>query len=126
MKPTYLILTFILFMFSWQKVSHNGNLDGRWQLMTIEKNDGSIENPVQIYYSIQLNLINLTHAHGVYLIGYFHHMGDSLHICMRETNKQTVALFGLNDTLQSFAIEQLTKKRMILRSSSNRLLFRKF
>ena len=37
----------------------NGKLDGRWQLMTIEYNDGSIKECERIYCSIQLHLVEL-------------------------------------------------------------------
>lgn len=126
MKPFYLFVLIVLFITSCQKVSHNGKLDGMWQLIKIEENNGEANSPERMYYSFQLNLINLRQVGNLYLLGYFRQTKDSLYIVMRETTKEAVAPYGLSDTIQTFGIEQLTSKKMILYSPENRLYFRKF
>ena len=56
----------------------------------------------------------------------FQHIDDSLHIQMIRCTKKSVIPFGMNDTIQHFAVETLTKKKMILNSGYARLSFRKF
>lgn len=111
----------------------NGNLDGRWQLMTIDYHEnGQTEQPEYIYYDINLYLLKLWETKdidsnfGPRLFGRFSHVGDSLHVRMIHLTKAMVKPFGMNDTIQHFGVESLTKKKMVLNSRYARLQFRKF
>lgn len=126
MKKKYILLIFIVLISitSCQKASINGDLDGMWQLMKIEKKDTPVEVPVQLYYCIQLHMVQLQGAATCH--GTFSHKGDSIYIVIRGSNKNTVVSYGMNDTIQSFGIETLSSENMVLKSSYARLQFRKF
>ena len=111
----------------------NGHLDGRWQLMTIDYHEnGDVDNPQFTYYDVSLHVLKLWKttgedgSFGPSWLGRFNQEGDSLFIRMIRMNKKQVQSFGLNDTIQSFGVETLTRKTMILNSDYARLEFRKF
>ena len=126
MKKKYILLFFIVLtsITSCQKASINGDLDGMWQLMKIEKKDTPAEVPNQLYYCIQLHMVQLQGAAGC--SGTFSHKRDSIYLVIRGSNKNAVAAYGMNDTIQSFGIEALSSENMVLRSTYGRLQFRKF
>ena len=123
-KNILLIFIFLIGITSCQKASINGDLDGMWQLMKIEKKDKPAEVPGQLYYCIQLHMVQLQGAAGC--SGTFSHKGDSIYLVIRGSNKNSVAVYGMNDTIQSFGIEDLSSEKMILKSAYARLQFRKF
>ena len=126
MKKKYILLIFIFLISitSCQKASINGDLDGMWQLMKIEKKDKPAEVPGQLYYCIQLHMVQLQGAAGC--SGTFSYKKDSIHLVIRGSNKRDVAAYGMNDTIQSFCIENLSSKQLTLNSTYARLQFRKF
>lgn len=126
MKKKYILLIFIVLVSitSCQKASINGDLDGMWQLMKIEKKDKPAEVPNQLYYCIQLHMVQLqgaTMCHGI-----FSHKGDSIYLVIRGRYKNAVVAYGMNDTIQSFKIENINSEKMMLKSSYSRLSFRRF
>lgn len=115
------------------KMPMNGLLDGRWQLMAVERHaDGVIEYPAYTYYDIYLHLMELKRgsAEGaVPLMGKparFQQTADSLHVRMIGAKAKEMPPFGMNDTIQHFAIEELDDEAMKLNSDYARLTFRKF
>ena len=125
----------------------NGQLDGIWQLQTIERNnpDTIIRNKGDLFYSFQRHTILI----GDYnepndIIGQlkneqydclFERIGDS--IMMEEfqryyiENNDTPSLttlkrFGLYEKKNTFLIEELTIKRLVLRSDSAVLTMRRY
>jgi hypothetical protein len=126
MKKIVWLMGILLTMEACEKIPINGKLDGRWQLMNIEYPNGTSESPERTYYSVQLHMINLYKVGGANLYGTFAHEDDSLHIVMRQTVKEAVKSFGINDTIVSLGVETLTSNRMILSGSYARLSFRKF
>lgn len=139
-KIIYILLPF--FLFSCGKLPINGKLDGMWQLMEITHQDGKIEMPLKVYYSIQLKLIRFNRVHEGslhgsktdYYIGRFEHTGDSLSFYnirhLKNENMiatpEELAPFGLDGSTDRFKIEELTNSKMILISAGERLTFRKF
>ena len=126
MKKIYFIpLLFALASItSCQKASINGDLDGMWQLMKIEKKDKPAEVPTQLYYCIQLHMVQLQGSKVCH--GTFNYQNDSIHIVIRNCQIRDVAAYGMNDTIQSFCIENLSSKQLTLNSTYARLQFRKF
>lgn len=113
----------------------NGKMDGRWQLMTIEYNDGKIEECQRIYYSIQLYQVEISNkgGYGKTFMGHFSYtdkvvMGEFRYRGNEEVeaNEQDLKVFGLNERITHFRIEKLSRKKMILKSDYARLNFRKF
>ena len=126
-------LVFLVGLVSCGKKPINGDLDGRWQLMTIDYHEnGDIDKPEFTYYDVGLHVMKLWKttgedgSFGPSWLGRFSHEGDSLHIRMIRMNKKMVQPFGLNDTIQHFCVETLKKKKMVLNSDYARLEFRKF
>lgn len=126
MKKVFLLLLLLAasFLPACQKAPINGDLDGMWQLMSIQYQDQSVKNPEQLYYCIQLHMVQLQGA--AFCSGTFDHSGDSVRMVMRESSAEAVAPYGMNDTIQSFFIEGVSSEKMVLKSSSARLSFRKF
>lgn len=126
------VLIFLFASFSCGKKSINGILDGRWQLMTIDfHEDGEQIRPDYTYYDFALHLMQFRKTYGTdaefgYLNGRFNHIDDSMHVMMIRCTKDMAVGFGMNDTIQHFAVEELTGKKMILNSEYARLNFRKF
>ncbi len=147
---TNLILIAVLFMScllaSCDKMPKNGDLDGMWQLMTIEKVG---ESPRSVkaekrYYSFQLDLTQFSQADSVQsYYAYFRHKGDSLFIykiCHPSTNESAAdnnVPFTENDLVRiepwgiytlnpHFKVGKLDSDDMILQSDEARLTFRKF
>lgn len=113
----------------------NGKLDGRWQLMTIDYNDGSIKECERIYCSIQLHLVELMDkgTTPLTLIGHFSSadgvmMGEFKYQDNMEATvtEEDLNRFGLNSSVTHFEVEKATGSKMILKSDYARLTYRKF
>lgn len=136
MKQILLFIFLLIGISSCDKASINGKLDGRWQLMTIEYEDGSTTECNRIYYSIQLHLVEISakRGNGGTFIGRFSYKEDE--VTMSEFrcrgNEEELAglkeleIFGINAPLTHFQVEKATGEKMILKSNYARLTFRKF
>ena len=125
MKKIYIFLLMLLSSItSCQKASINGDLDGMWQLMKIEYKDQTSKSPDQLYYCVQLHMVQLQGA--AMCSGTFSRSGDSLRVIIRNHKAADVSAYGMNDTIQNFFIEKLSSGKMVLNSSFARLSFRKF
>lgn len=144
-KCFYLIC--LLSVFGWvacDKMPVNGRLDGMWQLQQVDYDDGTAVCPEYIYYNFQLELCKLTKVHNSgeadrsidNYLGRFEFTGSSLQLydlrgwVYRQPETPVtageLAAFGIPGTEEHFDIEKLTADRMILRSATARLSFRKF
>ena len=148
-KLIYLLtLTYIIFGFSSCELetSDNGDLDGNWQLLSIDSlNTGGTNNvkDKQIFYAVQFHVINI-YAKNIkdeYIIpkSFFHfsQTRDSLvlysgDITKDDTNAQNDSFLtglrplGINSLEEHFKIETLNSKNMVLKSKELRLNFRSF
>ena len=148
-RRIYYIFTLIL-TFSLTACDHyliNGQLDGLWQLQTIERNnpDTIISNEGDLFYSFQRHTVLVgDYNNPNELIGHlkneqydclFERIGDSIvmeefHLYYKREHLpyDTTRLkrFGLYDKRNVFYIEELTSKRLILRSDSALLTMRKY
>ncbi len=127
------------------KLPKNGDLDGMWQVLTIEHN-GKTDNikDLQYYLSFQLDLFQLTTIRNnkIYY-GYFDHKNDSIifrqfsdmaeehptapdNYPITSENISIINKWGFYALKDSFQIELLTKDDMILRSKYSRITYRKF
>lgn len=127
-----LIVLFALFtLSSCEKSSNNGKLDGMWQLMSIQRN-GVIENlrdrvnNQRLYYCLQMDFICLQYYGGGGEQGIIKFTGDSLHIEIGNTKKETITTFGMSDVKESFAVETLNENSLVLKSTASRLILRRF
>lgn len=132
----------IIFLIACDKLPINGKLDGMWQLQRVEYMNGQTESLEKTYYSIQLHLIKLTKVYDGDLygsksnnyIGRFIYTKDSLYIhdfrpYKNEGNQATLEQllpFGMSEVSERFKIEELNRKKMILKSKHASLFFIKF
>jgi hypothetical protein len=157
LKRLYLlILTLLLFFCSCEnKWPDNGDLDGMWQLMTIERND-SLKQVKQdkLYWSIRSNLVQLSCIDGDKKYSHFRKLGSTLtlyDLCYYSNNAtaednnewimpadaHVLARWGIEPyaatenymngpLMQTFRIENLSSSKMILKAENYKLIFRKF
>ncbi len=130
MKRTIIALLAVALFASCQKEDENGALGGFWKILEIEKPDGSIENTVEEsrFWGIQLNLLELppTENSKVYHYCRFSHVGDSLFVQTINANSN-LQEFGIYDNKnERYKVEQLSDRRMVLRSKYAKIRFRKF
>ncbi len=145
-------LIVVLVLSACDKLPKNGDLDGMWQLMTIEKTGMSPENvkSKKLYYSFQLDLVQFndanTQSDRTAYYAYFNHKGDSLSLntlckpCTNESEdddnvpftqeeievQQVMASWGIYTLNPRFKVMKLDSDAMILQSEEVRLTFRKF
>ena len=130
-------------MASCDKLPKNGDLDGMWQLMTIE-HGGTTDNvkDKQLYLSFQLDLFQLTQiSDGKIYYGYFDNFGDRIVFRnfsdMAEehpdkpdnypvTDLSIIEPWGYYALSDTFYVESLSKDNMSLRSKYARITYRKF
>lgn len=125
----------------------NGHLDGMWQLQTIERNnpDTIIRTEGDLFYSFQRHTVLIGdysnpdelvgHLKDEQYVSLFEYERDSLiigefHLYYKRENLpyDTTRLkrFGIYDKHTAFHIEELTAKRMVLRSDSALITMRKY
>ncbi len=137
------------------KMPENGELDGMWHLQEMtDLTDGAAEphdvRAKQFYWSFQLNLLQiysvtdvlyrneLTGEHTYRAYCRFSKTGTSLNVSevyvhfdsrdslLTDPASPLMHRYGIMGNADSFSIEQLNSKRMILVSDERRLVFRKF
>lgn len=157
LKTKYLIISFLLISFipsihSCSKLSDNGDLDGKWQLLemyskTTESaaNYTEFENKAdkRIYWMFQMELLNirswtrLENVLGEDIMARFAHNGNEMrvgptYVHFRErdsllTDPSTTLLepVGIRGNAANFQIKVLNSKSMILCSEKDSLIFKK-
>lgn len=115
----------------------NGQLDGQWQLMSIDNlADGQISYPDQLYYSFQqhtarLGQVDLSNATGEPV--------PTRYICNLDYNNPTVVLtvvapsnldelhkWGMYESPTTFTITTLNREELVLVSEQARLTLRRY
>lgn len=110
----------------------NGDLDGFWQLRSIEytSNDSIVNVQDSLrFMAIQLDLLELRNNQESGCFARFKHKDDSLSIWMIDSTsikESWMSAFGMDSTIQHFYVELLNKKHLILRSNFTRLTWHKF
>ncbi len=136
---TGLLLICCLLFSNCQKAPMNGNADGQWQLMSFETTDGTIHPCKRIYYSIQLQLVeigNKENDHYETYIGRFNYNRETEKITMsdfRKRSQEEIAAtienlkpFGMNSTETVFDVLKADGKTLILKSEYATLTLRSF
>ena len=138
-------IAFAAMMCSCESYLVNGNLDGYWQVQTIEnKLTGDITYcKGDIYYSFQRDLVLLTYILPHRPVGqikehhiaYFTKENDSVTMtdfriyldkAAAQTPLEELAKFGLYDSFTTFQLEELNKKSLILTSDKFRIVMQKY
>lgn len=129
MKRIFYILIFAALLSSCQKADDNGDLGGFWKLLKIEEFAADtviITKDIDRFWSIQLDLLVTTGD----AKGRFQHVGDSLYVQMltrpygKIKSLREVGIYNPDD--ERFEVLYLGRSKMMLRSDSAFLEFRKF
>ncbi len=125
----------------------NGNLDGMWQLQSIERNnpDTIVRNQGDLFYSFQRHTVVIGdynnpdeligHLKSEQYVSLFEYAGDSIsmgdfrYYYGREdivVPLDSLKRFGLYNKRTTFHIEELTTKHLVLRSDSALITMRKY
>lgn len=123
------------------QVSDNGNLDGMWHLVEVDSLDNNVSADFTysgIYWSVQSDLLALDDKLFRYesclmrfsckdsrlrLFDPYLNNRDEGDITISDVAK--LSPFGINALDEAFAVETLTRKKMVLKSQSLRLTFKK-
>lgn len=140
-KILYILLAILSFsVASCDKLPENGDLDGNWQLLTIEQHaTGEVTSVKEqkIFWAVQLKLMSYRGAANSYLSRFIHE-ADSLFLynfyrhtryedyLLTDSSTTELAKLGIQGISGRYAIETLNKKSMVLNSINSRLVFRKF
>ncbi|MBP3408823.1 MAG: lipocalin-like domain-containing protein [Bacteroidaceae bacterium] len=145
-KQIYTIMTlFALVLTSCESYLVNGDLDGFWQVKSIEdKQTGDITRcKGDIYYSFQRELVLVSYTSPETptgqskenYIAYFTHENDSIYmtdfrIYLDRNGKQAplseLEKFGLYELYNTFAVEELNRSSLVLSSEKTRISLKKY
>ena len=141
----FLTLSVIALLLSCESYLINGDLDGFWQVKSIE-NKQTGEMTVcngDIYYSFQQELVLVLYVSPTIptgqmkenYIAYFTHENDSITMSdfrlyldkdATQATLPEIAKFGLYETYNRFQVEKLDSRSLILNSEKSRIVFRKY
>lgn len=132
-KTRYLLLLFVavLSLTACNKMSHNGDLDGRWQItrMVYHSTGEEIDGPIRVYWDFNLELMDIVDMRpgkGFFTYSRFDHHDGRLKVATIGAKVKSLRPRGLCDTIVDFRVETLNRSTMILDSDSTLLEFRKF
>lgn len=127
-----LLLLCVLFAFAaCEKRPVNGDLDGQWQLVGIER-DGVFTPGDGRYLRIQLDVAQLARSGWVPYegTGKMTHTGDVLTIdfvnCHTAEDLAMLQAWGVYENPSVYKIEELTSKRLVLKAGNTKSTWRKF
>lgn len=139
MKRLLFLFLLSLTLAGCEKAPKNGALDGQWKLLRYETADGEVHACRRLYYSIQLQVVELADkgggGNGTY-IGRFAYDEGRAEVVIRELRPrsdegrlatadelQPFGLFATDNVLQIVAVDD---DHLTLRSDAATLYFRKF
>lgn len=130
-KYFLMLLVAMLSMTACNKMSHNGDLDGRWQItrMVYHSTGQEIDGPIRVYWDFSLDLMDIVDMRpgkSFFTYSRFDHHDGRLKVATIGASVQGLRPRGLCDTIVDFRVETLNRSTMILDSDSTLLEFRKF
>ena len=140
-KITFLFAAFLLLTSCEIEFSNNGKLDGFWQMIAVDtlatQHTSDLKTSGRTW-AFQGRLLEMRDTKGGYSYLYFsfEHRGDSLFLDspylsdrdvddIKITDINIVRPYGVNGLKEGFEIESLSNNKLILRSKTLRLLFKK-
>ena len=140
-KITFLFAALLLLTSCEIEFSNNGKLDGFWQLIAVDTLSTQHTSDLKTSgrtWAFQGRLLEMRDTKGGYSDLYFsfEHRGDSLFLDspylsdrdaddIKITDINIVRPYGVNGLKEGFEIESLSNNKLILRSKTLRLLFKK-
>lgn len=116
-----------------QKAPINGDLDGQWQVMSVEPEPDRQPFDVNIYYCFYLHTCHLTsYGEGVWTTGNFSFDGESLSLDFpyldmeKPLVSEKLSQFGISSNPVTFDVAHLDNKKMILKNGNTTVTLRKF
>lgn len=111
-----------------RKAPINGDLDGQWQVMTIDFADGTSSQPDRVYYAIYLHTVQLHAVSGSGATGNMTYDRDAstLYFDFPYAAPGTLKRYGISGSSVKFDILKLTSKILVLQSDEAMITFRKF
>ena len=140
-KITFLFAALLLLTSCESEFSNNGKLDGFWQMIAVDtlatQHTSDLKTSGRTW-AFQGRLLEMRDTKGGYSDLYFsfEHRGDSLFLDspylsdrdaddIKITDVNIVRPYGVNGLKEGFEIESLSNNKLILRSKTLRLLFKK-
>ena len=123
------VLTVSIPFASCRKVSHNGKLDGQWQVVTIENpsTGESVAPYPKLYYCFNLHVVQLTGVGSAAgNLRYDKGEGNITLDFPYASNTEGLSNFGINSNPITFHIEHLSGKKLVLRSPESIVTCRRF
>lgn len=122
-----MVCTLVSIATSCRKMPEDGDLDGQWQVMSIEYvADGTVVNPKGIYYCLFRSVVNLTSREHATQAGNLHYHDRKLTLSMPYSTPDKLAPWGINSAETTFSVKQLSKDKMTLESDYSLIELRKF
>lgn len=113
-----------------QKAPINGDLDGQWQIMSVEPEAPETIISERLYYCFYMHSCMLTYYGGVATNGKFIYKDDVITMefpyATTPSLKAQLKQYGIYSNPVTFTIEHLDKKKLILRDGDVVVTMRKF
>lgn len=134
MKPIRLVVATLAFvavilLTGCRKGGINGDLDGMWQILTVEQlSDGTTTNVKdrQLYYCLYLHTANLTKVGGVAETANMTYDGDKLTLEFPSSSVESLKPWFIYANTVVFTIDHLTRNDLVMHSDRVKLTFRKY
>lgn len=104
----------------------NGDLDGQWQILSIEYSDGSIIQPKGYYYCLFRSVVNLTSRTNAIQSGNLTYKDRKLSLSMPYSTAEQLKPWGIDNVETTFDVKQLSGSKMTLQSDYALIELRKF
>lgn len=132
-KKIFLILPLLLVLMlsGCQKASINGDLDGRWQLLEIEKRGvtESIKDQ-QLYMNFYLHVCSLSYYGGTFTEGNLKYENNKIWMQFPYINTlaglNKLETYGIYSNPVEFQVEYISKDKMIIKEGDIIITLRKF
>ena len=138
MLKKILYICLLMSLFSCEKIFINGNLDGMWRLVSVEKGHEVI-NPESIFYSFQRHLVMMgvyseTKHPENYYMGCFVYENDSIVMdnfyrypgMSGDCVPKELENLYIYDIVAKFEVQHLSSEKLVMTSNDIRYTFRKW
>ncbi|MCH5229180.1 MAG: lipocalin-like domain-containing protein [Muribaculaceae bacterium] len=124
-------LVIVLIIAGCQKAPINGDLDGRWQILTIETEEGVFDvKDRQFYYNFYMHVCNLSVYGGIITEANLLYEDDRIFLNFPyiETPEEYFHLteFGIYSNPVEFQVLYIDKKGLVMQSEESLITLRKF
>lgn len=117
---------------SCQKSPINGDLDGQWQIMSVEPEPSDMIIDENLYYCFSLHVCQLTYYGNGYTSGILAFDGNSISLSFpnldmnNDRNIKLLRQYGIYSNPVVFQVDYLDKDKLIMKSEESRVILRKF